>query len=103
MGRAVTQLIDDRRKGRVVTDRLGQCSNETKGGAEEAFFESCAFRMKRLPLQTRSFLQLQISQLFVNAENPGLPPVPITPLPSLQPSAHTTTPQTDNAYHHSTH
>ncbi|KAL8613711.1 hypothetical protein ACOMHN_029803 [Nucella lapillus] len=49
---------------------------------DEAFFESCALRIKKMPAQTRSFLKLQISQLFVNAENPYIPPLPITPLPS---------------------
>ena len=37
---------------------------------EEVFFETCVLRMKKLP--SKSFMQLQISQLFVNAENPPL-------------------------------
>lgn len=58
--------------------------SQAVGYPEDAFFKSCALRAKKLPFQTRSFLQLQITQLFVNAENPELPPIPITPLPSHQ-------------------
>ncbi len=54
---------------------------------EDVFFETCTLRMRNLPPSTKSMLQLQISQLFFNAENPDLPPVAITPLP--QPSSQT--------------
>ena len=46
------------------------------------FFESCSTRIKKFPPSTQSYLQLQIQQLFLNAEHPQLTPVPITPLPS---------------------
>ena len=40
--------------------------NEEKT-VEDVFFETCVLRMKKLPPTTQSFIQLQISQLFVNA------------------------------------
>ena len=54
--------------------------------ADDMFFDSCALRCKKLPATTRSFLQLQVSQLFFNAENPHMPQVQITPLPPPQPA-----------------
>lgn len=48
---------------------------------EDVFFESCALRMKKMDPQTKSYLQLQISTLFCNAENQDRPPIPISPLP----------------------
>ncbi|KAK7087675.1 uncharacterized protein [Littorina saxatilis] len=56
--------------------------------AEHVFFDSYALRMANLPHETRSYLQLQISQLFFNAENPGRPPVPVISLPQHE-AAHT--------------
>ena len=58
--------------------------------AEDAFFESCSIRMRNLPPQSRSYLQLQISQLFFNAENPQLPPVQVTPKPPNPIASHPT-------------
>ena len=52
---------------------------------EEVFCETCVLRMKKLPSTTKSFIQLQISQQFVNAEDLQLPPIPITPLPTNMP------------------
>ncbi|KAI8738685.1 transcription factor Adf-1 isoform X2 [Biomphalaria glabrata] len=49
--------------------------------ATQIFFDSCTLRLERLPARTQSFLQFQIAQLFFNAENPDLNPVPIMPLP----------------------
>ncbi|XP_070204455.1 uncharacterized protein [Littorina saxatilis] len=49
--------------------------------AEHVFFDNCALRMANLPHETRSYLQLQISHLFFNAENPDWPPVPVISLP----------------------
>uniref|UniRef100_A0A2C9LG74 MADF domain-containing protein n=1 Tax=Biomphalaria glabrata TaxID=6526 RepID=A0A2C9LG74_BIOGL len=49
--------------------------------ATQIFFDSCALRLEKLPARTQSFLQFQIAQLFFNAENPDLNPVPIMPLP----------------------
>ena len=57
---------------------------DEKRSADDAFFESCALRMQKIPPKLRAYLQLQISQLFLNAENysdPQLPQLPITPLP----------------------
>lgn len=45
---------------------------------EECFFDTCVLRMQKLPEATRSLLQLQISQIFFNAENPNLTPVSLT-------------------------
>ena len=50
---------------------------------EDAFFESCAIRMKALPASVKSVLQLQTSQLFFNAENQDTQ-VPIMTLPPSQ-------------------
>ena len=52
---------------------------------EEVFFETCVLRMKKLPSTTKSFIQLQISQEFVNVDNLPLPPIPIAPLPTNMP------------------
>ena len=41
--------------------------------------------MKKLLSTTKSFIQLQISQQFVNADNLQLLPIPITPLPTNMP------------------
>ncbi|KAK6978397.1 actin depolymerizing factor cofilin [Biomphalaria glabrata] len=49
--------------------------------ATQIFFDSCTLRLEKLPARTQSFLQFQIAQLFFNAENPDLNPVPIMPLP----------------------
>lgn len=49
--------------------------------AEDCFFEGCAIRIRKLNNDVKSLLQLQISQLFFNAENPKLSPQIITPLP----------------------
>lgn len=89
MGSALTKLINDHRKSRQEVKQTASSS-----GVEESFFDSCVVRMKSLPQQTRSFLQFQISQLFFNAENRDMPPVPITPLPPHQPCAHTGPPHT---------
>lgn len=61
---------------------------------EDAFFESCAMRVKCLPPTVRSIIQMQVQQLLYNAENPMLPqqvlvslvhgaPQPPPPPPSL--------------------
>ena len=52
---------------------------------EEVFFETCVLQMNKRPSTTTSFMQLQISQQFVHAENLQLPPIPITPLPTNMP------------------
>ena len=65
-----------------------QLQERSQKTPEDACFENCALRMKALPPQVKSFLQLQISQLFFNAENPNLQ-VPITPLPTT-PQQHIT-------------
>ena len=46
--------------------------------AEDLFFDSCALRMQKLSPAKKSLLQLQISQLFYNAENPDVFPVALT-------------------------
>lgn len=48
---------------------------------DELFFQSCTQRMKLLKPSLRSYLKMQISQLFFNAENPDAEPLPIMPLP----------------------
>ena len=58
---------------------------------EEVFFKTCVLRMKKLPSTKKYFIQLQISQQFVNAENLQLPPIPITPLPTNMPQIITCT------------
>ena len=81
MEEALTALIKQTTQSRDDLDKqLQECHPKT---AEDVFFESCALRIKKLPPSVRSFLQLQISQLFINAENPQLQ-IPITPLPATQ-------------------
>lgn len=74
---ALTDLIRESTKSRQELDK--QMKEEKT--VEDVFFETCVLRMKKLPATMQSFLQLQISQLFLNAENPQLPQLPITPLP----------------------
>ena len=78
---ALTSMIRESAKSR---QEVMKNMNQEKT-AEEVFFETCILRMKKLPSTTQSFIQLQISQLFVNDENPQLPPIPITPLPTIMP------------------
>ena len=78
----LAEVVAEHRKSRQqLANHLSQSRT-----AEKAFFDSCALRMEKLPTPTKSILQLQICQLFFNAENPDLPPVPITPLPGQQQS-----------------
>ena len=44
-------------------------------------FNQYAIRLEKLPKEVQNFVQLQISQIFFNAENPNFPPVAIAPLP----------------------
>ena len=44
-------------------------------------FNQYAILLEKLPKEIRNFVQLQISQIFFNAENPSFPPVAIAPLP----------------------
>ena len=85
MASALTDLITETSKSRHQLARLIEEDNTV----EDAFFQTCALRMKKLPAATKSYLQLQITQLFANAENPQLPPLPITPLPGHSPMLHT--------------
>ena len=48
--------------------------------AVNLLFESYAARMKQLPKETQSFVKLQMSQIFFNAENPTMQ-MPISELP----------------------
>ena len=48
-------------------------------------FESYAARMKELPKQIQSYVHLQMSQIFFNAENPRMQ-MPISRLPELEES-----------------
>ena len=65
---------------------LSDCKKERS--AQQLLFDSYAFRTEKLPIHIQSLLQLQLSQLFFNAENPNMPQVPITPLVQ-QPAATT--------------
>ena len=69
-------LLEESKKARKEIERH---LNEKRSVAD-AYFESCALRMEKLPQEMQSFVQLQISQIFINAENPTLQ-LPITPLP----------------------
>ena len=80
---ALTSMIRESAKSR---QEVMKTMNQEKT-VEDVFFETCVLRMKKLPPTTQSFIQLQISQLFVNAENPQLPPIQITPLPTNMPQS----------------
>ena len=82
---ALTDLIRESTKSRQELDRQIKEQIKEQRAVEDVFFETCALRMKKLPATMKSFLQLQITQLFLNAENPQLPQIPITPLPTQQP------------------
>ncbi|XP_005094965.1 uncharacterized protein LOC101850874 isoform X2 [Aplysia californica] len=96
---AIKELVDMKRS---------QCAAEKEEAerdpdGDEAFFKSCSRRMKKLTPQARSFLKLQISQLFFNAENPTLPPMSITPLMhTFQPTTATPTGSYTNVIHQHT-
>ena len=59
-------------------------NNLLESSPEGLFFEHCAKRMKSLQDNVKGALQIQIQQLFFNAENPDAPPLPIMPLPLQQ-------------------
>ena len=90
-----TEFIHETTTSKQNVDRQMMCCRHKD--ADDMFFDSCALRFKKLPATTRSFLQLQVSQLFFNAENPQMPQVQITPLPPTlpvtQPSCVLTHPQ----------
>lgn len=50
------------------------------GDALDKFFDSCASRVRMLPLNIQALVQVQVQQLLFNAENTPLT-IPITPLP----------------------
>ena len=47
-------------------------------------FDSYAERMRKFPEHIQTFVKLQMSQIFFNAENPRGPFITITPLPQPQ-------------------
>ena len=49
-------------------------NNLLESSPEGLFFEHCAKRMKSLQDNVKGALQIQIQQLFFNAENPDAPP-----------------------------
>ena len=49
--------------------------------AEDVFFDSCKIRIAKLDPASRAALQIQITQLFYNAENPTLPAQSVMELP----------------------
>ncbi|XP_041366613.1 uncharacterized protein LOC121381391 isoform X2 [Gigantopelta aegis] len=73
MGRVWTSFIEDSHKRRVE-------QRNVERSAEDLLFENYAIRMKRLPKATQSLVQLQLSQIFFNAENPDIPDIPVTTL-----------------------
>ena len=77
---ALQGLIADHRRNQEKVDQLAT-SNDPDG--DDTFLSSYGNRMKNLPAQTKSFLRLQIAQLFFNAENPDMDPIPVTPLPRI--------------------
>ncbi|KAI0223772.1 hypothetical protein LSAT2_025097 [Lamellibrachia satsuma] len=79
---ALTELIKETTKSKQNLDK--QVMGCLQKDADDVFYESCALRSKKLPATTQSFLQLQVSQLFFNAENPLMLPVQITPVPPAQ-------------------
>ena len=88
MESALSELIKEHRQSRI---ELKQRAPDTQESAEDAFFECCAIRSQKLSPTIRSYIQLQITQIFLNAENTNLPPVPITPLPTMyQPEVYPT-------------
>ena len=72
---------DNRRKLRLEEERTYREREQAQKSPEDAFFESCALRVKQLPSQIRSIVQVQVQQLLYNAENPHLPPQVLVPLP----------------------
>ena len=72
----IAGLLEESKKARKEIER----HLKEKRSVADAFFESCALRMEKLPQKIQSFVQLQISQIFINAENPTLQ-MQITPLP----------------------
>ncbi|XP_064617230.1 uncharacterized protein LOC135481321 [Liolophura sinensis] len=59
---------------------------------DESFLQSFYYRLKNLPKDIKGVVQLQMAQIFFNAENTHLPPQPIMPLPrQYAQSSHTHT------------
>lgn len=81
---SLCEVIQDKKKNKKDTENRYEKDPIALESAEETFFKSCALRMMKLPPTTRSYLLLQIAQLFFNAENPDVTPVPIINLPSKQ-------------------
>ena len=57
--------------------------------AEELSFAGFAHRFQKLPKPIQSYVHLQISQIFFNAENRNVPPTPIIQLPPVVATAPT--------------
>lgn len=51
---------------------------------EDMFFRMCALRVKKIDQRLKMVLQLQITNLIMNAETPHLTPWEIPPLPTIQ-------------------
>ena len=81
MAKALTEFMADSRRARaeLVSDKPKQKD------ATDLLFENLAMRMKMLPVDTQSFVQIQLAQIFFNAENRNLEPMPVTPLPRVVP------------------
>ena len=89
--RSYAQLSEDDRALTVLTGFIKQSAEiqqevlsqnqDGSKGPDDLLFASYAARLGKLPAQIQTYVKLQLSQLFFNAENRDAPPIPITPLP----------------------
>lgn len=54
---------------------------------EDLFYKNLAIRAKALPPSIRSYVHLQCSQIFFNAENPNNEQIAVMPLPRPSPES----------------
>ena len=83
MDSAFTKLIESQKQTRDIMENVLKdppAATPSPLRVEDHLFLACAERMKKMSPETSSFLQLQVAQIFFNAENKTRQ-VPITPLP----------------------
>ena len=80
---SLQMMYEDHKKRQMERDEMRQKLLQSE---ENLFFSSCAERMKKLPGNIKNVLQIQIQQLFYNAESTDGSQMAIMPLPHEQPS-----------------
>jgi len=74
IGKAFLDLCENTKKRR---------ESSLENNEDEAFLQPYVYQLKNMSKDVKGVVQLQIAQIFFNAENRHLPPQPIMPLPPL--------------------